>query len=270
MSRAKTPPPDSQHELAKAITAFSYRHPIYQTFADFVELAAISLNAVDLRQPWRDNQEAKYMQIVKQYTPEEAQAFCKMLAILIGALETATTPGSIGRADILGLTYHELELHNKWTGQYFSPFEICQLMAEMNVGDKEELEAKIAADGFIRLCEPACGSGAMVIAFALAMRSRGVEPQRHLHVTAVDVDLKCVAMTYIQLSLLGIPAVIVHGNSLTLEEWGHWYTPAHIMFGWGAKLRRRSNAEPAAQTETVADEPAILPEIVKATQLSLF
>src|SRR5579863_8704513 len=49
--------------------------------------------------------------------------------------------------------------------------------------------------------------------------------QKHLHVTAVDVDPKCVHMTYLQLSLLHVPAIVVHGNSLSLEEFGHWYTP---------------------------------------------
>jgi len=33
-------------------------------------------------------------------------------------------------------------------------------------------------------------------------------------------------MAYIQLSLYGNPAVIIHGNALTVEEWSHWFTPA--------------------------------------------
>lgn len=47
-------------------------------------------------------------------------------------------------------------------------------------------------------------------------------------------------MTYLQLSLLHIPAVVVHGNALSLEEWGHWYTPAHILGGWRARLARET------------------------------
>ena len=31
-------------------------------------------------------------------------------------------------------------------------------------------------------------------------------------------------------------AVIVHGNTITMEEFGHWLTPAHIMDGWWWKL----------------------------------
>ena len=33
-------------------------------------------------------------------------------------------------------------------------------------------------------------------------------------------------MAYIQLALYNIPAVIIHGNTLTVEEWSHWFTPA--------------------------------------------
>jgi hypothetical protein len=31
----------------------------------------------------------------------------------------------------------------------------------------------------------------------------------------------------------------VHGNALTLEVWGHWFTPAHVLGGWARKLRER-------------------------------
>jgi hypothetical protein len=41
-------------------------------------------------------------------------------------------------------------------------------------------------------------------------------------------------------SLLHIPALVIHGNSLSLEEFGRWYTPAHIMGGWSWKLRRET------------------------------
>jgi hypothetical protein len=39
-------------------------------------------------------------------------------------------------------------------------------------------------------------------------------------------------MTYIQLSLYGIPAIVRHGNSLTMQSWSQWLTPVYIMGGW--------------------------------------
>ena len=82
----------------------------------------------------------------------------------------------------------------------------------------------------------------MIIALALELKEQGVNYQKQLHVTAVDVDAKCVHMTYLQLALLHIPAVVVHGNSLSLEEYGRWHTPAHIMNGWNYRLRRAAPA----------------------------
>lgn len=264
------PPPaageDHQKKLAKLITSLAYRHSQWQVFSDFVEMAAISIsNAVDLAH--RESREARYMEIIKRYTPEELAKFPQMLAALTIALEE-------GPDDILGRTFHDLELHNKWAGQYFSPYPLCRMMAKMTIGDAGELETKIAARGFVTASEPAAGSGAMVIALAHEMQESGMNYQRHLHVTAVDVDTKCVHMAYLQLSLLHVPAIIIHGNSLSLEEFGRWYTPAHIMDGWKWKLQR--NAQPGEAHEAEKLSPRQRPKEVKddkpepPQQLTLF
>ena len=59
-----------------------------------------------------------------------------------------------------------------------------------------------------------------------AMKRHKIDYQTKMRAVATDIDLKCVHMAYIQLSLYGIPAVIIHGNTLTVEEWSHWFTPA--------------------------------------------
>lgn len=53
-----------------------------------------------------------------------------------------------------------------------------------------------------------------------------------LVIQAVDLDIQCVYMTYLNLSLYGIPAVIIHGNAITLEEYDRWYTPVYLMDRW--------------------------------------
>jgi len=249
--------------LSKLIESFSHRHANYSVFADFVEMAAISLsNGIDRLFPGEryEKREARYMEIVKRYQPDEIAKFPEMLAWIVNELEIN------GISDVLGKTYHDLELHNKWVGQYFTPFPICQMLAQMTVGTPE----MIPECGYLTLCEPAAGSGAMVLAFAETMKAAGFNYQTQLHVTATDVDLKCVCMSYIQLSLLHIPAVIVHGNSLSLEEWDRWYTPAHTLGFWDSKLRRNR-----AQSESEPD-PAPLVAVAAAaasagpSQLTLF
>ena len=72
----------------------------------------------------------------------------------------------------------------------------------------------------------------MVLGFARAMLEKEMNYCTQLVVLATDIDLKCVYMCYLQLSLYGIPAVVIHGNTLTLEEWSRWFTPVYIAHGW--------------------------------------
>ena len=267
------------NELSKMIKNVSYRRSNWEVFADFVEMAAISLsNGIDRLFPGERyrKREERYLQIIKKYEPKEIQAFPEMLGWLVNEFQIN------GINDVLGKTYHDLELHNKWAGQYFTPFEICRLMSKMTVGTIDQ----IPECGFITAMEPACGSGAMVLAMAADMKDSAdaalaADPeatvwsyQRNLHVTAVDVDAKCCHMAYIQFSLLHIPAVIVHGNSLSLEEWDHWQTPAHVLGLWDYKLRRRQRVLTETSTETALPELPAIAAVAAAAgptgQLSLF
>ena len=229
--------------MASLIRKLAYSRGVHEVFCDFIEAAAISIsNAVDI--PRREAREARYMQIVKRYTPEEVNRFPELLEML--TMLTMQLEG--GPADVLGRLFHELELHNKYACQFFTPYEICRMMAKMTMGDKAALEAQIAATKFISVSEPACGSGAMVIAFAQAMKEEGINYQQHLHVTAVNVSPICVHMAYLQLSLLHIPAIVIRANTLSAFPFGEkpedrWYTPAHILNGWDWRLKMRFDTE---------------------------
>lgn len=219
-----------QKALVKLLRATNYRHDMHSVFADFVEMAALSIaNSVDIAQ--RAEREARYMRIIGKYDAEEQKRFPQMLGELVMALDGPPS-------DVLGRTFGELEQGNKHAGQFFTPYEVCRLMARITVGDGEDMRAKIAERGFITASEPACGAGAQILALAEAMQESKINYQRHLHVTAVDVDARAVHMAYLQFSLLHIPAVVVLGNTLTLEEREHWRTPAHILGFWDGKLRR--------------------------------
>lgn len=245
--RAKKPIVQHDHRraIAKHIESLGHRHNRWDVFSDFVEMSAISIsNGVDLAQ--REAREERYLQIVKRYTGDELARFPEMFGELVNALED-------GFDDVLGRLFHDLELHNKYQGQFFSPYPLCRMMAEVTL---EGVGEKVAAQGFVTLQEPACGSGAMVIAAADAMLAAGLNYQQSMHATLVDVDPKCVHMAYVQLSLLHVPAIVVLGNTLSLEVRSQWFTPAHIMGGWTWRLRR---AQPASVVEVPpATEPAQL------------
>jgi hypothetical protein len=220
-------------QLIDLIGQLSYRHSAWEVFSDFVEMAAIAVsNSVDWNQ--REAREKRYLEVLARYNAKEQEVFPKLLASLIEALEDELTMN--GPGDLLGTVFHELELHNKWKGQFFTPDGICEMMGEVVIGE-QDLNRHIKDKGFITLSEPACGSGAMVLGFCRAMQKRKLNCCSQLVVTAVDVDLKCVAMAYLQFSLYGIPAVVIHGNTLLVEEWSRWYTPVYIMDGWSRRQR---------------------------------
>lgn len=246
--------------LAKLLQENGYRHHLHDVFRDFVELAACSIaNAIDHQQaPAR---EERYLRTIGKYEKSDQERFPLMFSELVLALEEE--PG-----DVLGQVFGMLEQGNAAAGQFFTPYHVCRLMADLTIGSADELRAAIDAKGYISLFEPAAGAGAMIIAYAQAMRAAGFNYQRHLHVTAVDVDPRAVHMAYLQLSLLGVPAVVVLGNTLTLEERERWYTPAHILGGWAWRLQRAEEATPEPVPEPVPED--VPKSSAPSAQLQLF
>jgi type I restriction-modification system DNA methylase subunit len=238
-----------RQNIIRMIDEVGRRHDRRMVFRDFVTMSAVALSKLDLRQA--EAREDLYMQTVCKYSREEAATIAHMFAELQEGLH-------VSPRDILGEIYMQLELGNSRMGQFFTPHHICQLMADITMSD--DIVAKVARHGFVTVNEPASGSGATIIAMMLAIQDRGLNYQRHVHVIATDLDSTAAMMAYVQLSLMHVPAVIVHGNTLTLEEYSHWYTPAHIMDNWNARLSRaRAETEAAgmlAGASTGADDAA--------------
>lgn len=225
----------------------SRAHRIYKVFADFCEMSAISIsNAFDKAQ--YEKREARYLQIVAGYSKEEVYRFAEMLGVFTLLCET-------GFRDHLGEIFMELDMGDDARGQFFTPYEISSMMAQLTLTDARSL---IEQNGYITINEPACGAGGMVLAAAEAVQGLGVNYQQHIHVTAQDIDAQAVHMTYIQLALFHVPGVVLHGNTLSLETWGHWVTPAHVMGAWDLRLHRRFNqAEQVAHEVTPVELPAL-------------
>ncbi|UEP39696.1 N-6 DNA methylase (plasmid) [Burkholderia ambifaria] len=251
-----------QAELVKLMKQFGYSHQTNTVFADFVEMAAIAMsNSVDKAQ--FDPREKRYLEIVGKYKPDEVQLFARMFAELTLSFEhrlgvdedlppgALPCPGNL--TDVLGETYMMLDIGNDRAGQFFTPYQVSRLMAGITIGSRSDA---IEQDGFMRMQEPACGAGGMVIATADALLSIGQNYQQTLHATCIDIDARCVHMTYLQLSMMHVPAIIVHGNALTMEVWGMWYTPAHILGGWRSKLRQRRQVD--AMREVLALERSVI------------
>jgi len=92
--------------------------------------------------------------------------------------------------------------------------DICNLMVQMIAGDVPPL-----GEDPITLCEPACGAGAMILAFAKALPP---ESRRRLLVTATDINKTACDMCFIKTTLWGIPAEIIHGDTIASKFFAGW------------------------------------------------
>lgn len=221
----------AQQAFVKIIDQFEYGLNRRDVFKDFVHMAQISLyqgvhKAVtgEIHQ----EREAEYMRLIRRYKPADQKRMGELFAQVALGIEQS-------RGDFLGEIYEALGVGNPHIGQYFTPESVSRLMSEINLDGAGDA---IAQRGFATVCDPACGAGVMLIEFASAMQRAGHNPQRQLHVTAIDLDYTAAAMCYVQLTLLHIPALVYHGNSLSNEIFAAWPTLAHVMGGWDYRLKQ--------------------------------
>ena len=180
-----------------------------------------------------DKREKMYLQIINKYSKDEQNIFPKLAADTVMALEENQ------EQDFLGHIYMNLGLGSKSTSQFFTPYHICKLMAEVAIGD---VIPEIKEKGYTSINDPCCGAGATLIAGVNAVKNRlekeNMNFQNHILVVAQDIDFTVAAMCYIQLSLLGVAGYVKVGNSLTEPITGddniedYWFTPMYFSDIW--------------------------------------
>lgn len=187
-----------KEEIIKNINKLSGKYSTYEIFADWVQMQALSIS----QQVWYlEKREKQYMDVVKKYNADELKVMCDMSGMLTVIFEESME-------DVLGSIYMSKEMGSNKLGQFFTPYHLCKLMAELQ--DLKELEEK----QYILVNEPSVGAGANIIAFCEHVKKCGYNYQTQLSVTAQDLDYKAVYMSYVQFAMLGIPAVVVQGNTL--------------------------------------------------------
>lgn len=196
----------NQAEFARKFTSLCTTKSSWQVWADFVTMSALSIaNACDRQGMTHDKREREYLDIIQRYPAQEQKVFPELLALLVDALEEDP------EQDFLGEMFMVLELGSHWKGQFFTPYSICRLMAAMTNQDAEQ---RIQQRGWVSVCDPCCGAGALLIAARNEMVRRGLGFRQALYV-AQDIDRTVALMCYLQLSLLGCAGYVVVGNTLT-------------------------------------------------------
>lgn len=228
---------------------------VSEIFNDFLTLSIYSI-----AQPFYRSQiiEEKYLNTAKKYSRKQLDYFAAMNAYTLISLD-------MGMKDFLGEMFNMNSLGEHRKGQFclgardkrrygkdstsspsasarlrFTPYHVSKLMGRLHcINLKVDIENK----DFITMCEPCCGSGGMVIAFADCMKEEGINFQQKLYVEAMDIDEICFKMAYLQLSLLGIAAKVQLGDSLTLKVKETLYTPMFFINGFYRRLKEFKEIE---------------------------
>jgi len=214
-----------------------------ERFDAFLELNYCALAKCDptAKPERRDALEARYMAEVGRWPVENIrQVFPRIAAeCALGCL----------RMDYLGTLSGELGLLRAEMGQFFTPWEICRLMASMTTPDPHEA---IKGKGYMTVQEPAVGAGAMVLAVADLFRAAGLDLSKTLFVEAADLSTRAFKMAYIQLAFAGIPAKVMHANSLSMEVFETAFTPAFFDFyhAHGNPYARKPDPIPVVRKRT--------------------
>lgn len=276
----------TQKDLARIFDHLAQRHSRWEVWADFVYMTAATLsNAVD--KVHCGEREKAYLTMAKKYNKAELEAVAEMFALIVMGMDK--NPDQ----DFLGELFMSLDLGNQYKGQFFTPYCVCRMMAEITGTDS--LKAKIEQQGWVSVNDCACGAGALLVAFANECVRQKVNYQTNVLFVAQDIDLTAGLMCYIQLSLMGCPGYVVIGNTLTdpsvsldgrglipQDKGNVWYTPFYFRDVWHwrrvwAQMDMLFQREVNDQGSPALHEPESIPEpepvvysATKTGQLTLF
>lgn len=118
---------------------------------------------------------------------------------------------------------------SKQAGQFFTPFSVNKMCSELSFAPDIIQQVK-DGDKILKIHEPTVGAGGMVLAaLDILYNKYHFNYSRNAFVDCGDIDKRCVHMTYLQLALAGVPAVVWHRDCLSLETWDCYHTPALCM-----------------------------------------
>lgn len=216
-------------EIAKRLRSIRDRD-YYSVLGDFFEASAIAVkNQVDLND--HEAYEKRYGDIAQSYGKSGMEVFADCLGLFMGEIHAAMN-GCASFRDFAGELYMASGTNSKGLGQVFTPYHISRLMAECNV-EKERFLNEIAEypDRVITFYEPTCGAGGLMVAAVDVMKAAGINYAHNMFIDCGDIDPRCFHMSYLTLSLLGVPAVVRLGDALAMKYSRAWFTPAYI-FNW--------------------------------------
>ena len=132
----------------------------------------------------------------RQTPPAEARPTLRELARRYAQAVISAPPFD----DLLGPLFMDVicASDQRYRGQFFTPLPIARFMVELTVPLNDGKPPPV--DRPWRVCEPACGSGVLLLALCQRLYERqGPAALRAWSLPAIDLDLTCAALTAAQL-----------------------------------------------------------------------
>lgn len=213
---------ERRKEFRREIAQVSQSYSDADIFRDACRMFAISLRLPLVAGDVKDALEDEFKRYADRYGKEGVEHINKAFVILCNALE-------VHRGDFLGHVLEEYNATNKGFGQYLTPDPIARLMARITTG-------KPVPGELLRLNDPACGAGALLIEGAEEYISDGGR-QGDVLIIASDLDYNAFNIAYVQFSLLGYAAEVTRMDALSNEVYeGPWKTVGYFAHGMPMRL----------------------------------
>ncbi|MCD8372200.1 MAG: SAM-dependent methyltransferase [Clostridia bacterium] len=223
------------NDFLKTFKILARNHNSWTVWQDYISLCACAIsNSVDKTN--YEKREQEYCSTIRKYDKQERRLFPKLFAKLALALENDP------EQDFLGSIYMGLDFGNQYTGQFFTPYDICRTMAMMTI---PSVCGHVNEYGFSTIHDPCCGAGATLIAGANVAKElynkEGKNFQNYILFLGQDIDRVVGLMCYLQLSLLGCAGYIKIGDTLAdpmqsnddLSK--YWFTPVYFTEIWAVR-----------------------------------
>lgn len=244
---------EASRQFSKVFESLSYGSSYRKLFDDFLDYILLMLRP--------DKKSDDFTDLEKNYPkPEQQRQFAELLHLWS---IMADNDGS-GFYDPFGDLYMEF-MSNAKTGQFFTPDEVCDLMAQLQLQDMPEKEE-------YSVCDPTCGSGRLLLSAGKMM------DRRKTKFYAADLDITCCKMTVINMISNSMAGEVAWMNTITMDHYKSWhirnlnieghYIPIYTVSGPGqTSFIQRLESSISELNNTPATVPG---NLSKPNQLTLF
>lgn len=204
-----------QETFASLMNSFTYKYDLRPVFDDFLTMSMCAVTQIPGE--GKSHYEDFYLETIAKYKDDKLRfQFPKLFSQLVAEMELRVDVGQGN--DVLG-DYYEQNFCRKNSGQFFTPWPICQFMAKSVCGDSEQ------NDEVKRIIDPTCGSGRMITA---ATKTMGWGHEYY----GIDLDHTCVKMTALNLFLNGcFHSEVMCANALAPDDFRISYRLSFLPLG---------------------------------------